>query len=316
MWKFKQIKPQKARGVLTPEIWIDPNWVAEVKHDGDRRIAQFCWEEGLIRFTGTRESVDGSGYVDKTANLPQLSMHPPRTLDGTVLDGEIIAPHARGLPGGKSKHVTAVMGSLPERAIEFQEKHGWLEYVVFDCLYFKGMDIRGEKLYTRRAYMLEVLSQWKNKFATQAEQIAGAAKEKYFKTLLAQGEEGVVLKSKYHTYGDEKLWVKVKGVWTADVIITGFEPGKGKYQGSVGAIEFGQWVSKGTGMFLRKMGTCRGFTDLLMNSFTQTPKKYIGRVMMITHNGREPTGAFRHPRYKCFRDDKDPKDCVYREGET
>jgi ATP-dependent DNA ligase len=39
--------------------------------------------------------------------------------------------------------------------------------------------------------------------------------------------EGLVFKHEDHTYGDEKLWVKLKKEATADVVVMGFEPGKG-----------------------------------------------------------------------------------------
>jgi hypothetical protein len=40
-------------------------------------------------------------------------------------------------------------------------------------------------------------------------------------------------------------------------------------------------------------------------------KKSVGKVFRIKHNGREPTGAFRHPRFDCWRLDKDPHDCIW-----
>jgi ATP-dependent DNA ligase len=141
--KFMQIKPQKARGKFLESFWTDPAWSAENKEDGDRRISQFC-SAGLwgVRFTGTRESVDGTGYVEKSVNLPHLCKMKFDNLTGTVLDGEIVAPWAENLPGGSSKHVTAIMGSSPERAVALQRERGWLEYRVFDCLWFKGEDLR------------------------------------------------------------------------------------------------------------------------------------------------------------------------------
>src|SRR4051812_31709140 len=170
-WKFKQIKPQKARGKFLEFMWTDPAWSAENKYDGDRRIAQFCGGSlGVVRFTGTRESVGGTGFVEKTENLPHLfgtNLTPYariRELDGTVLDGEIVAPFAKDLPGGESKYVTAIMGSLPARAIELQEKHGFLEYMVFDCLWWRGQDMRGHTLYSRKRDVVEAVKIWDNRF--------------------------------------------------------------------------------------------------------------------------------------------------------
>lgn len=324
--KFMQIKPQKARGVLKESMWTDPEWVAEEKFDGDRRIAQLGGVRA--RYTGTRESVGGSGYVEKTYNLPHL-MNFPFSLDGTVLDGEIVAPFAKDLPGGKSKYVTAIMGSKPARAIELQRKHGWLEYMVFDCLWYKGEDMRGHILPLRRDKVVKALKEWGNKYAKlvlPTISVGNGDKKAYFAEIIKAGGEGVILKHVAHTYGDEKLWVKRKGEWTADVVIMDFKPGKGKNAGQVGAMYVGQYEYAHHGSAterpmqttskLVRVGSVRGFDDRLMAAMTAKPKRYVGLVVEIAHNGREPTGAFRHPRFKRFRPDKSAKDCIYREGET
>lgn len=309
-YKFQQIKPQKARGTFQDSLWTDSAWSAENKEDGDRRIAQFVNHRGymLVRFTGGKESVSG-GYVEKTDNLPHLGGTPCETrgLEGTVLDGEIVAPFAKDLPGGKSKYVTAIMGSKPERAIQLQKQHGWLEYRVFDCLWCKGKDLRGASLTARRLWAWNAVDEWANKYAKVVDWHALSDKKH---NAWVKSEEGLVFKHKDHTYGNEKLWVKLKKKWTADVVIMGFEPGKGKYAGSVGAIIMGQYGKCGLedGFVV---GTCRGFTDAQMRAFMARPKNFTGKVIEIDHNGREPTGAFRHPRFKKFRPDKSPADCVY-----
>lgn len=310
-YKFQQIRPQKARGVLKDSMWEDPEWVAEEKYDGDRRICQMVTAEA--RFTGTRESEAGTGFVEKTGNLPHLQVY-PRTLDGTVLDGEIIAPLGTKVVGGASKYVTSIMGSSPEEAIRKQKERGWLRYVVFDCLYFKGVDVRGSTLLSRRAAALSAVKLWGNEYVTVENPLDRTlSKSILYAQILKRGGEGVVLKNLAHTYGNEKLWVKVKGEWTADVIVTGFKPGKGKYAGQVGAIEFGQYRK---GQFqgpAKVIGFCSGMDDLLRKQLNQ---RHIGKVFKLIHNGREPTGAFRHPRFDCWRPDKNPKDCVYNPEET
>lgn len=313
MSKFQQIKPQKARGVLTESMWYDPAWVAEEKYDGDRRIAQFCGLTG-VRFTGTRESVDGTGFVEKSDNLPQMSGVCSQDLIGTILDGEIIAPFADKLPGGKSKYVTSIMGSAPAVALQKQREHGWLEYVVFDCLAFKGRSCVSATLQERRAEALKALSIWGSKYASIANQVADG-KRAYYERIIKRGGEGVILKHRLHTYGNEKLWVKVKGEWTADVIVHSFTEGKGKYKGQIGAIVFSQY-RKGVKDMPVIIGQCSGIDDVLRKDLTENTKRYSKRVFRIKHNGREPTGAFRHPRFDCWRDDKSPKDCVYDPNES
>jgi bifunctional non-homologous end joining protein LigD len=318
-WKFKQIKPQKARGEFLESMWTDLAWSAENKYDGDRRIAQFCGV--LVRLTGTRESVDGTGFVEKSHNLPHLQICEGvlNRLDGTVLDGEIVAPFAKDLPGGESKYVTAIMGSLPARAVELQKKHGWLEYMVFDCLWHKGMSLLDEPLAARRDSAVQALAAWGNKYAKIVPSFSNAAIKR---RMWEQAKEGLVFKHADHLYGNEKLWVKLKKEATADVVVMGFEPGKGKYKGQVGAIIFGQYQhtlqtpGRRPIYTLERMGTCSGFDDALRRQMTEYPVHYKGRVLRIRHNGREPTGAFRHPRFDSWRDDKSAKDCVYDPEET
>jgi ATP-dependent DNA ligase len=365
-YEFQQIEPQPARGTLREEMWDSPEWIAEEKYDGDRRIAQFCGR--LVRFTGRRKSVKDGLFVEKTENVPHLSakgplqtgcagttrgkhIHDdrcarvPPELEGTVLDGEMISHLDPALGtgnaksfGGLSKYVTSIMGSLPEEAVHKQIERGWLRYVVFDCLFYKGKDVRHLSLYDRKIRAREALGHWKNPFAVLAQDtgITGptANKRIFYEGIVARGGEGVILKRKDHAYGDKTGWVKVKKQATADVVIMGFVPAKEmsvkkgadkatitKYAkaGLIGAIQCGQYDSGGgLKVWLREVATVSGMTDDLRErlSDTETQSKWIGKVIEIEHNGREPTGRFRHPRFNRFRDDKAAKDCVYREDES
>jgi ATP-dependent DNA ligase len=351
-----QIEPQPARGTLREEMWDDPNWIAEEKYDGDRRIAQFCGR--VVRFTGRRKSVDGSGFVEKTENVPHLSgstschilghkhlSDPPPALDGTVLDGEMIATQngktLGQLLGGMSKYVTSIMGSLPEEAVRKQIERGWLRYVVFDCLFWKGEDIRDLPLDQRQKYAACAVRTWDNEFA-RAPLPANGDKREYLRQVLARGGEGIILKHVDHRYGDKQGWVKVKAEWKADVVIMGYVPAKEmskkvngeksmtKYAkaGLIGAIRCGQlhpqlYNCEGVGADRRpgvlkdlvEVATVSGMDDGLRERLSKHGLTAIGKVIEIAHNGREPTGRFRHPRFKRFRDDKQAKDCTYREGE-
>jgi ATP-dependent DNA ligase len=340
-WRFREFVPQKARGRLVESIWSDPMWIAEEKYDGERRIAQFCGK--VVRFTGTPSRVTGKP-VEKTEQVPQLSgwfdkkaggvplpdSVPPASLDGTVLDGELIMPEDVKVDGGGSKYVTAISNSSPEEAVRKQMERGWLRYVVFDCLFYKGKDVRELRLDERRCLVAKAMDAWVNPFTLYSIADFNDAKRAWLDDILAGGGEGVILKRRDHKYGDERGWVKVKGEWTADVVIMGFEDAKEtsrkvngevsmtKYAaaGLIGAIRCGQkrppqHANEG---FI-EIATVSGMTDELRKDFTNDPKAYIGRVIEIKHNGREPTGRFRHPRFKRFRSDKRPEDCVYREEE-
>lgn len=358
VWRFKQIKPQKARGKFPaakqpPDVQLacirerfnGPEWVAEEKYDGDRRVGQFCGS--VVRITGCREGVKG-GFVEKTGNVPHLSnLWPkldPRTagrvalqkleemkrrtdvLDGTVLDFECVVP--RGFvcgAGGRSKHVTSIMGSAADVAIEKQRERGWLRAAVFDCLWFRGEDVRHLTYEQRRSYVVRALDLWRNPHAFIVPSVRGE-KSGFLEAIWSAGGEGIVLKHVDHTYGDQTRWIKVKIEINVDVVIMGYKdataistkvngevsPTKYAERGLIGALVFGQYV----GSRLVPMGTTSGMDDDTREYITKNQKKLLGTVFEVKANGREPTGAFRHPQFKRFRPDKSPKDCIYRPDET
>jgi hypothetical protein len=97
---FQQIHPPRAGGKFREELLADPEWWAEEKFDGDRRICQFLPE--AARFTGRVVSKKDGLLVEKTGNLPHLAMARP-ALVGTVLDGEIVCAD----PRARSRDVTS-----------------------------------------------------------------------------------------------------------------------------------------------------------------------------------------------------------------
>jgi ATP-dependent DNA ligase len=354
MWKHKQIEPQPARGKLVESMWDDPQWIAEEKYDGDRRIAQFCG--GRVRFTGRRKSVKDGLFVEKTDNVPHLSASGwdprmagiivpsrgygvPASLDGTVLDGEMIFNGT--VEGGASKLVTSIMGSLPDEAIAKQIERGWLRYVVFDCLYWKGESIMDRPLEERIKYAACAVRTWDNPYVacTAGNVPKMRSKREMYDYIVKNGGEGVVLKRLDHKYGDKTGWVKVKKESTADVVIMGFidakkvskktsgEVSMTKYAkaGLIGAIQCGQYIPRArvsqagevVGVVrveappLTEVATVSGMDDALRTDLTRLGKAFIGKVIEIKHNGREPTGRFRHPRFSRFREDKDPRTCIY-----
>lgn len=328
MWEFMQIEPQNARGKFRPELMDHPDWWAEEKFDGDRRIAQFCGER--VRFTGRRKSVKDGLFVEKTGNLPHLNWGHKDEMEGTVLDGEMVVPvdFVTGA-GGKSKWVTSIMGSMPEEAIRKQEERGWLNYMVFDCLFYRGMDVRFEPLWKRRNLAEAAVIEWENEHATLVPKIHQMKRE-YLEDIYARGGEGIILKHKDQRYGEQygghRQWVKVKYEATADVFITGYKDAKEeskkvdgsisttKYaaEGLIGAIKFSQYRDG----VIWECGATSGFDDGLRREISRRPEHYLGRVITIKHYGREPTGFFRHPQFIDFRDDKAPEDCVYHETEV
>lgn len=340
MIRFLQIEPQPARGVLREEMWDSPDWWAEVKYDGDRRIAQFMDSDGpAVRFTGRRKSVKDGLFVEKTYNLPHLaglgypegsgvSLHfPMPNLAGTVLDGEIVVPETFVTgTGGVSKHVTSIMGSSPDLAIAKQLERGWLEYRVFDCLYIQGQDVRGKTLFERRLLAESAVKHWGNPFVQMAQ--ATTDKRGLLDLVASQRGEGIILKNVGHIYGDKKGWVKYKFTKTADVVIMRYKsatemskkkgdesPSMTKYaaNGWIGAIIFGQYNSIGQ---LEECGSTSGIDEFTRALLSTRGAEFIGTPIRIKHFGREPTGKFRSPQFYEWLETKDARDCVMWEGES
>lgn len=310
MKPLPQIHPCPARGKLLDAVYDDPSFWAEEKLDGDRRIAHFT-DEG-VRFTGRRVSVKDGLLVEKTDNLPHLNA-PPFSLIGTVLDGEIVCAD----PLARSRDVTSIMGSAPDKAIAKQTERGWLRFAAFDCLFYKGQDMRALPLYARRITLDHVLAEWKNPHAFLVP--ASEDKRGLLSEVWARGGEGIILKNSNAPYDTPNSWIKVKGEETHDVVVVGFTEAKAesekvdgtvsatKFAGMVGAVRFAQYLNEE----LVECGAASGFDDATRADMTINPSWYMGRVMEVTANLREPSGKFRHPRFKQWRVDKAPEQCTW-----
>lgn len=302
----------------------------------------------VIHFAGRRVSdVDGK-LVEKGANVPHITrgqagpewsfdsalMERMVRLTGTMLDGECVLPSTFVRPpedkyGGLSKYVTKVMGSKPDRAIDLQRSgtviNGQMRWSVFDILFYQGRDLRALPLSERRKWLLEVVNLLGNPFVFPTEHVI-EDKRGFLERTLNAGLEGIVLKNLRRPYDEHLSWVKKKVLIMADVVVMGFDPpeqfskkvdgtvSETKFwkKGWIGAVKFGQYRDG----VLWPCGTMSGMDEKFRVELTENQAKYLNRVVEVEANGREPTGAFRHPRWERIRDDKRPEDCVYNPNES
>lgn len=113
--------------------------------------------------------------------------------------------------------------------------------------------------------------------------------------------EGYVLKS---CQGDLEP-LKIKAELTADLIVTGYTEGKGKYIGLVGSLEgslFGQNSCADVGGFTDSER--RIITDLLRHN------QLLYRVMEVKYQYVGAGGRLRHPRFVRWREDKSMSECL------
>lgn len=333
----KEEKLRKLEQLLT-----DDDYWAEEKFDGARATTA----EG--RFFSRHASEDKDfpnmlGFpVENTASIPHLSAAFEQ-IPGTWFDGEAY------LFGKTSDDVTSILGCSPDKALARQIAGGYLNYIVFDLLFTDYLNIMTYSFERRREVLeqafkenQDIFDQFEKDFKAkiQLSYIAKTTEEK--RALLKRIEagikagklEGLMFKNKKADYRAgkrlEKYWYKYKKGIEADVIIMGFTEGKGKFDGLIGSIEFGQFkpIAKGAKRSghtifvdsedkvyeLTNCGSCSGIYDSFRSTLTTNQNAYIGKVIKITAMERTKAGRFRHPQFDQLRTDKSAMQCIWGEG--
>ena len=101
-----------------------------------------------------------------------------------------------------------------------------------------------------------------------------------FQKYYASGEEGIILKSMEAPWENKrsKHQIKYKGELECDLVVTGVEEGRGKYQGKIGALI----AESSDGLVKVSVGS--GLTDDLRLSLSQ--EDVIGRIITVKYNAR------------------------------
>jgi ATP-dependent DNA ligase len=94
---------------------------------------------------------------------------------------------------------------------------------------------------------------------------------------LAEGEEGLILKDPRGPWEDKRVkhQVKMKAELEADLRVTGFLPGTGKYEGKIGSL----LVESADGKVKTAVGT--GLND---EERSYDPKDFKGRIVSVKYN--------------------------------
>jgi ATP-dependent DNA ligase len=79
------------------------------------------------------------------------------------------------------------------------------------------------------------------------------------------------------------------------------------YNGWIGAIRYGMYRD---GQLI-ELGQTSGMSEAVREELTTNGDSYIGTVMEVEAFEQLPSGAFRHPRFMRFRDDKRPEECTW-----
>lgn len=299
------IKPMLAKKYghdFTAQPISNPSFVYEHKYDGMRVIVRRY--KSRIRLW-TRKG------MEVTEKFPELLV--PEAFKGPgVWDGEIVYFDKQGR---QDFHTVVGRRHLKDPYdIEKRSKSTPCICVLFDCLKLDDLQVTGESWTDRRDYLeLETLTSVKSPYQISHVFENGV---KLFAKAKRKELEGIMAKDQYAPYYPGKrrtVWLKIKVLYTVDVLVTGYVPGKGKRTGYVGSLILTDLKGKSLGF----VGTGHeGSFDMLhlemMNDFfdeigvtsglkgTKILMKPIPAEVICL---RQNANALREPRFHRFRRD-------------
>ncbi len=229
----------------------DADWAYEMKWDGIRAVARVN--------AGSARLLSRNGN-DLTASYPEITtaLTDDPALDGSVLDGEIVAFGPGGAPDfGLLQQRMGVTGA---RDVAAATRRAPAHLLVFDLLAHGYQDLR-DRSYAARREALDTLEVGDDTDAVVRVPPAfdGSLDEAVARSL-EMGLEGVIAKRRTAAYraGRGSSWVKIKHQRTQDVVVCGWCPGRGTRDGSIGSLVVG--VHRDDQLsYAGRVGT--GFTD-------------------------------------------------------
>lgn len=207
----------------TQNMIFSGNYVGARKMDG--AFYKFIKDEnGNMELIGRSKSVKGD-YIDKIEWVPQLHEFFNSLPNGTCLLGELYFPEKEG-----SSNVTTIMGCLPQKARDRQEKGMKLHYYIFDVLAFNGESLYQKNIEDRITYLYDIniiRNTNYNEYINIAKYYEGKELWNHLQETLNVGGEGVVITKKGTCYQPGKrparqtLKVKKELHETIDCFFTG-----------------------------------------------------------------------------------------------
>ena len=286
------------------QLLNDDNYVAQEKLDGMRAVVHVT-SSGLRIFSRSAGVEDPIRPLEKTSALPHLAALKFHGMESTILDCEILASNMDS---------AQLSGTIHKN--EVSDDNRLVKLYVFDVLRFLGKDLTGKTLHERLGFLLTAKTRIYSKHIIYLP-YAFSTKEKQelHQSIIAKNKEGIMLKRINASYvlggRPANNWYKFKKSASFDCVVMGFSKGKGKFNNRVGAVIFGQYVNGK----LIELGQASGMNDQVRAKMTESPKDFVGRVVLIKGMERLRSGAIRHPQYLAMRFGKDPKQCRWYPGE-
>jgi hypothetical protein len=288
-WSYGDLmKPGGSCKADGPEM-TSPEWVGEEKYDGISGYLAFDAEGRMSAFSPSR---------DVTHCLPEV------VAPGLAM-WVIQVEYLSGVPSTSSNVATLLSNG------------GWTTAKVPGLAILDvpvaGKDIQHVALssrdHFRRVASAALLANVPSGFRVIVPTFIHGDKRERFAQIVANGGEGLVLKrlSSGYKADRQKDWLKIKAERFVDCVVRSYTDGKGKYEGTVGALVLelkrdDQWVI---------VGTTSGMTDAKRAFFKQALDE--GRHFVVEAKFQNWTSGLRlrHPRFVRIRGDKRAEDCTW-----
>lgn len=304
------------------EILKSNEWVAQEKINAVRGKLHIGSEGS--RIDGRTRSDLTCLFVEKTESFPNLCKIEAPLIDRTVLDGELIYLASPEIVIDNKKSIgtlsttMALMSALPEKAIEAQERQGYISYLVYDIIRFQGNLIQAN-FKNRYQLLKKLFKNFGDQFGPAGLELLPVTleKERLYDEVCYKGGEGVVLRHiRENVYEPGKrVWtvLKHKKTYDYDCFITGYsESEKGrKFEGMIGSLEVSAYTESGE---LRVVGHVGPGTDVLRRKISNPDgslkKIMYGRVLAVRCMGFTTRLLMYHTALLRYRSDKDADECV------
>ncbi len=275
-----------------------------------------------VHRSGSDVAVFTRSLDDVTARLPEVvetALALP--IRDAVLDGEAIALNLRGRP--QPFQVTGARTASRGDPAALRARTPLTTYL-FDLLHLDGTDLVDLPLARR----LDLLAPLLPAASTVPGLVTGDVAEahRFFQTILAAGQEGVVVKDLASAYSAGRrgsAWIKVKPRHTLDLVVLAVEPGSGRRRGLLSNIHLGA-RDPDTGGYVMVGKTFKGMTDEMLRWQTERfaelavrrephvvwlrPEQVVEIAFDGVQRSRRYAGglALRFARVLRYRDDKGP----------
>lgn len=308
------LTPMKA--VLADEAFSDPDWIYEVKLDGERCLA--TRSRGAVSLLSRNQKSMNVSYPEVVESLEAQG---PKNF---IIDGEVVA-FDKGVPSfsrlQRRMHVSDPIKAKKSGVAVF--------FYVFDILHLEGWDVTEVPLRARKSLLKSAFS-----FEDRVLRFVDHRNhhgERYFRAICAKpGWEGLIAKRADSTYKHTRSrdWLKFKCSNEQEFVIGGFTDPAGSREG-FGALLLG--VYRGDDLvYAGKVGTgydTQTLRDLSakLRSRERKSSPFAGDdvakikgahfvrpdlVAQIGFAEWTPTNRLRHPRFLGLRRDKPARDVV------